>query len=114
MPAPSLLHIRRLAVTLLLAATAVLAVAQPELQPPLTRGQLLYATHCVECHNSQVHWRARQQARDWATLRAEVYRWQATASLGWSDADIDEVTRHLNDSIYQFPQPRPRAHAHAP
>jgi len=110
MPAPSLLHIRRVAVTLL-AATAVLAAAQPALQPPSTRGQMLYATHCIECHTTQMHWRARQQARDWNTLRVEVQRWQAAASLAWSDADIDEVTRHLNDTIYRFPQLRPRAQA---
>lgn len=92
-----------------LAATATLAFAQPELAPPPTRGRMLYSIHCIECHNSQVHWRARQQARDWKTLRLEVVRWQAAAALGWSDVDIDEVTRHLNDTIYQFPQPRPQA-----
>lgn len=107
---PSLSLVRCLSVTLL-AAAALPALTQPELQPAPTRGQMLYATHCIECHNSQVHWRARQQARDWSTLRAEVYRWQAVGVLGWSDADIDEVTRHLNDTIYQFPQPRPSADA---
>lgn len=97
--------------TVLLAAATLAAFAQPRPQPAPTRGQMLYATHCIECHNVQMHWRARQQARDWGTLRAEVYRWQAAATLGWSDADIDEVTRHLNDAIYRFPQPRPRADA---
>jgi mono/diheme cytochrome c family protein len=92
-----------------LLAIASLAMAQPAPPAAPTRGQLLYATHCIECHNSQVHWRARQQARNWSTLRAEVGRWQAAASLGWSDADIDEVTRHLNDTIYHFVQPRPTA-----
>ena len=100
--------LRLLAVTLL-AATAGLAMAQPALQPAPTRGQLLYATHCIECHNSQVHWRERKEAQDWNTLRTAVVRWQAAASLGWSDADIDEVTRHLNDTIYLFAQPQPRA-----
>lgn len=108
----SLLLVRCLSVALL-AAAAMPAFTQPEQQPPPTRGQLLYSTHCIECHNTQMHWRARHQARDWATLRAEVYRWQATASLAWSEADIDEVTRHLNDTIYQFELPRPRADARA-
>jgi len=92
-----------------MAATAALAVAQPEVPPAPTRGHMLYATHCIECHNAQMHWRARQQARDWNTLRMEVDRWQAAAQLGWGEADIDDVTRHLNDTIYQFPQPRPQA-----
>lgn len=107
-----LLTVRSLSVGLL-AAMAMLAIAQPEVQPPPTRGQMLYSTHCIECHNTQMHWRARQQARDWSTLRVEVYRWQAAASLGWSDADIDEVTRYLNDTIYQFDLPQPRADARA-
>ena len=92
-----------------LAAANVSAGAQPEQQPPPTRGQMLYSIHCIECHNTQMHWRARHQARDWSTLRAEVYRWQAAASLRWSDADVEDVTRYLNDTIYQFPLPVPRA-----
>ena len=36
----------------------------------------------------------------------QVKRWQATAKLGWSDEDIADVTRHLNDTIYKFPQVR--------
>ncbi|MDF2463311.1 MAG: cytochrome c domain containing protein [Ramlibacter sp.] len=107
----SLLLVRYLSVALL-AVAAMQAFTQPEQQPPAsTRGQMLYSTHCIECHNTQMHWRARHQARDWTTLRAEVHRWQAAASLGWSDADIEEVTRHLNDTIYQFELPRPRADA---
>ena len=68
-----------------------------------SRGQLLYSTHCIECHTTQMHWRANKQARDWATLRAQVARWQQTAGLGWSEADVDDVARHLNDTIYHFP-----------
>lgn len=86
-----------------------LAGAAVEAQPSQSRGQLLYSTHCIECHNTQMHWRAEKQASDWTTLRAQVRRWQATARLGWSDADIDEVARHLNDTIYHYPQPAARA-----
>lgn len=90
------------------AAFAGLA-AQAQPAPVPSRGELLYANHCVACHTEQMHWRMNKQARDWDTLRAQVQRWQGMARLGWSDADIDEVTRHLNDTIYQFPQPSPRA-----
>lgn len=92
--------------TLLLAATAAAALpvlAQPS--APAGRGALLYDTHCVECHTSQVHWRARRLARDWGSLREEVLRWQATARLDWSPADVDEVTRYLNDTVYRFEPP---------
>lgn len=84
----------------LLAATAFTAQAAPEAP---TRGELLYTTHCIACHNSQMHWRDQRLATDWASLRAQVRRWQGVAKLGWSDDDILEVARHLNDRIYRYP-----------
>jgi predicted DNA-binding transcriptional regulator AlpA len=51
-----------------------------------------------------MHWRNQRLARDWVTLKAQVRLWQGVASLGWSEADIDDVTRYLNDTIYQFPR----------
>lgn len=96
-----LLHAIAPAAVFALAATASLA-------QPATRGQLLYATHCVECHSTQMHWRQLRQARDWDTLKAQVRRWQGTAGLGWSEEDITEVAKHLNQTIYQFPQPEER------
>jgi mono/diheme cytochrome c family protein len=73
--------------------------------PVPTRGELLYDTHCIACHTAQVHWRDRKAATDWATLRVEVRRWQAAAQLGWSDEDITEVARYLNQRYYRFTQP---------
>lgn len=91
--------------TLLLAAMACAsAAAHSQAAAPPSRGQLLYSTHCIECHTTQMHWRDQKQARDWDSLKAQVRRWQGNAGLLWSDADIVEVARHLNDTIYGFPQ----------
>jgi mono/diheme cytochrome c family protein len=68
------------------------------------RGELLYDTHCRGCHTEQVHWRDKRAAEDWPGLKEEVRRWQAAARLGWSEADIVAVARHLNESIYHLPQ----------
>jgi mono/diheme cytochrome c family protein len=88
-------------------------VPRPESALPATpvpsRGALLYDTHCIECHTAQVHWRDRQQARDWVTLKAEVFRWQAAARLAWTDAEVDAVTDYLNDAIYHFTAPQEQA-----
>ena len=69
-----------------------------------SRGELLYSTHCIACHTTQMHWRDKRQASDWNSLKAQVRAWQATAKLGWSEDDVLEVARHLNDSFYRFPQ----------
>lgn len=80
------------------------AVAQS--QAP-TRGELLYSTHCIACHATQMHWREKRQAVDWPTLVFQVRRFQGAAGLQWNDQDILEVARHLNDTIYRFtPPPR--------
>lgn len=88
---------------------ACAAAAHAQAAPPPSRGQLLYSTHCIECHNTQMHWRTHKQARDWDSLKAQVRRWQATADLGWTETDITDVARHLNETIYKFPQPEERA-----
>src|SRR5687767_14438448 len=89
---------------LLVASLAVWAVAaQAQTAASPTRGELLYKNHCIECHTSQVHWREGRQARDWPSLRGQVQRWQAAAGLQWSEADVIEVARHLNDTIYHLP-----------
>jgi len=87
-------------VTAGLLALPLVASAAP---PAPTRGELLYTTHCIACHNTQMHWRDQRLATDWASLRAQVRRWQGVAHLGWSEDDILEVTRHLNDRIYRYP-----------
>ncbi len=75
-----------------------------------SRGELLYATHCIACHTTQMHWRDQRIATDWSRLKTEVRRWQRTAALNWSEADIVEVARYLNESIYRFAQaPEPSA-----
>lgn len=81
------------------------ALAAPVVASPadVSRGQLLYSTHCIECHTTQMHWRARRQVRDWESLKAQVRRWQGEARLQWTEQDIDAVARHLNATIYRLP-----------
>lgn len=69
-----------------------------------SRGELLYSTHCIACHSSKMHWRDKKVATDWTSLKFQVRRWQSAASLGWSESDIQDVTRYLNESIYRYAQ----------
>lgn len=84
---------------------ARLAVAQAPARGTPSRGEMLYATHCIACHTAQVHWRARKLATDWASLKAEVRRWAKNSGLGWSDEEIVDVARYLNATQYRFPAP---------
>jgi mono/diheme cytochrome c family protein len=98
---------RLLVLVLALTASAALQ-AQPASRDAPSRGQLLYSNHCIECHSTQMHWRDQRLARDWESLKAQVWRWQNEIRLGWTPEDVEAVSRHLNDTVYQFPQPQAR------
>jgi mono/diheme cytochrome c family protein len=87
---------------LLVAATVV---AQAQTPPSTARGELLYTTHCQGCHTTQVHWRAKRLATDWAALSRQVERWQKNANLGWSGEDVEAVSGYLNARYYRFAAP---------
>ena len=74
-----------------------------------SRGELLYTTHCIACHSTQMHWREQRLATDLASLREQVRLWQGRALLSWGEDDIVEVTRYLNQRIYRFSQTSARA-----
>jgi mono/diheme cytochrome c family protein len=86
----------------LLAALSGACGAQTPSTPEPSRGELLYSTHCISCHTTQVHWRQYKLATDWPSLLAQVRRWQASAALAWDDADIFEVARYLDERYYRF------------
>ena len=98
---------RYLIVALALAVADTL-LAQSPMQPAPSGGALLYQTHCIACHDKQIHWRDDRLATDWKTLTAQVRRWQTNTGLQWTDDEIDEVVRYLNRTIYKFPDQAPR------
>jgi mono/diheme cytochrome c family protein len=89
-------------------AGATTAVAQ-QAPPSVARGELLYKTHCVGCHTTQVHWRDRKLAGDWTGLLTQVRRWQRNAGLKWGEQEIADVTRYLNGKFYHFAPPARQA-----
>lgn len=89
----------------LLACLGLIGVAQAQGKTTPSRGELLYATHCIGCHNTQLHWRAKKLATNWPRLKAEVDRWQKLTGLGWRDAEVTDVARYLNTRYYHFALP---------
>ena len=94
---------RRTTFAVALALTSATAAAAPPSRAEQDRGETLYTTYCIACHTTQVHWRDKHLARDWAGLKAQVTRWQTNIGLGWPEADIDAVARYLNGLYYRFP-----------
>ena len=68
-----------------------------------SRGDMLYSTHCIACHTTQIHWRDKKLATDWTSLTEQVRRWSSNTGLGWGEEDIVAVARHLNALYYHFP-----------
>lgn len=78
--------------------------AHGEAQPlrQLSRGELLYSTHCIACHSTQVHWREKKLVTNWESLQSEVQRWHETLMLKWNKNDNKEVAQYLNTLYYHY------------
>lgn len=93
---------------ILVALLILLGIPAHAATPPLpaaSRGELLYATHCIACHSAQVHWRDKRLATDWTSLQTEVSRWQKLSGLGWNEDDVAAVAHYLNALHYHYPTP---------
>jgi mono/diheme cytochrome c family protein len=98
----------------LLVGTAAVVQAQGPSPPQQARGEILYRTHCIGCHTTQVHWREKTLVSDWTSLAAQVGRWEKNANLGWSGEDVDAVARYLNAAFYHLPPPAGKAIGEGP
>ncbi len=90
-------------------AAQALAQAPPVIQatppPGMSQGELLYTTHCVGCHTTEIHWRDKKLVKDWRALIAQVGRWQANGNLNWGEEEIVAVAHYLNGTFYHFQEP---------
>jgi len=68
-------------------------------------GRALYESRCDVCHDKSVHNRAARKSRNLTEVRKWVSRWNTELGGAWKDAEIDAVTRYLNQRFYKFPCP---------
>lgn len=97
--------IHRSLVAVLCLIFANLVAADEQQKYVAGRGELLYSTHCIVCHTSQVHWRDKKLATDWSRLLTEVRHWDGFARLGWTDDDVVAVAKYLNTMHYHYAAP---------
>lgn len=87
---------------------ATQTAAMVEVEPVVLdagRGRLLYDTHCVSCHDREVHWRDRSIVGAWSDLLVQVDRWQRNTGQRWTSAEIGDVAAYLNSLYYRLPCP---------
>jgi hypothetical protein len=90
-------------VVLSLALCGNLAIAE---EPPVryaTRGEMLYALYCTNCHRDYSQWMDQKAVKDWKSLKSEVRHWQLKLELQWNKDDIEDVARYLNVTYYNYP-----------
>jgi hypothetical protein len=97
--------IRRVMLAALCALFADIAIAGEQRMNNPSRGELLYLTHCIACHSTQVHWRDKNLATDWSRLLSEVRHWEGFARLEWTEDDVAVVARYLNAMYYHYAVP---------
>jgi cytochrome c-type biogenesis protein CcmH/NrfF len=88
--------------TLLLIATPCISLSAEIDEPKMSRGELLYRNHCIECHNQQIHWREARIAKDTIGIKQQVTRWQDAIGVQWTEEEINDVTRYLNRTYYLY------------
>jgi mono/diheme cytochrome c family protein len=104
-----------IAVAVCAQAPAQVTPLPPAAPPPgMSQGELLYTTHCVACHTTEIHWREKKIAKDWRTLVAEVRRWQTNLKLSWGNEEIGAVAHYLNGAFYHFQEPEEKKIGNAP
>jgi hypothetical protein len=79
-----------------------LAQAPPSVEP---NGELIYRTYCIGCHTTEVHWREKRLATDWASLKFQVRRWLMNNGIGLGEDEVTALAGYLNRLYYNFPAP---------
>lgn len=88
--------------TLLLMAVPCVSLAAEIDESKMSRGELLYRNHCIECHTQQIHWREARIAKDTIGIKHQVTRWQDAIGVRWSEEEINDVSRYLNRTYYFY------------
>ena len=73
-----------------------------QVTPAASKGQLLYENHCLKCHESNIHIRKKDKARNITDVRTWVVKWQTYEKLGWDRSAINAVTDYLIIRYYKF------------
>jgi hypothetical protein len=85
--------------------TVEVALAQKPATTAQPNGELIYKTYCIGCHTTEVHWREKRLATDWASLKFQVRRFLDNNGIALSEGEVTALTGFLNRRYYKFANP---------
>ena len=68
----------------------------------VSRGVLLYETHCAACHREGLHDRRNSVVKSYADLRFQVERWTKQTGRSFTRAEVEDLIEFLDASHYQL------------
>jgi mono/diheme cytochrome c family protein len=89
-------------------APALLFVCMSANAQDISRGQMLYETHCVVCHREGLHERRNSKVATYADLRYQVERWTQQTGRSFTPAEREDLIEFLDATHYRLDlNPRP-------
>ena len=74
----------------------------------VSRGRLLYETHCIVCHREGLHERMNSRVATYADLHFQVERWTRHSGRSFTQAEREELVEFLDATHYRLDlNPRP-------
>jgi mono/diheme cytochrome c family protein len=72
----------------------------------VSRGRLLYDTHCATCHTERLHTREKSTIQSYGALRAEVGKRAAMTNRRFTPDELEDIIEFLDRSHYRLDVPR--------
>ena len=87
---------------LLMTSLAQSAQAASMLLGDAAKGKKLVEAGCTSCHGTEVYTRKDRKVKSVEGLMGQVGKCNANLARNYSDAQLNDVVKHLNDAYYKF------------
>ncbi len=87
---------------LIIASLAPGAQAASMLPGDAAKGKKLVEAGCTSCHGTEVYTRKDRKVKSVEGLMGQVGKCNANLARNYSDAQLNDVVKHLNDAYYKF------------
>lgn len=97
------MYIKKSMITALVVASLVQAAqAESLLLGDAAKGKKLVEAGCTTCHGTEVYTRKNRKVKSIEGLMGQVEQCNTNLARHYSDAQLNDVVKHLNDAYYKF------------